>query len=640
MTWRAFIIGLLAVAVLCLVDVYAGLAKGYGDLTISCFPSAPVLALVLLAVFIGPLVKLVRREWAFRQSELMLVWCMVIVGSAIPGDGLGSFWYSVVAGGPYFARRADVQWTNDGSLTFAPNALVLSKDPKSVPAIQYFEKSEEGRVPWRVWTRPLLSWAAFYVPMFLAVLFMCAILRRQWVESERLMFPLASVPLEFSEGSAEGGLLPAVFSNHAFMGGLLACAILRFLSAVPLFFGAKSAWSLSLPLADMVQGTPLEPMSLSNSSLSYVSIGFGYLVPADVSLSVWLFFLFARVELLAGHWLAIPSAEGGTWSKLMRWQQLGCNIMFVIGMLYLARRHLWAVVRKGLWLSRGDEDAQEPVRYFWAFWGFVLTMALCVGWHCYFGMPVLLATYGLLLLFSWFLAYARVVAQGGLYIARPMWQLQDAVQSTTGRLGGSGAFLMSAHQNMLLYGATIMLAPVAMDSFRISSVFTRRKRLFIIALTCSILVALVATSYMVLKQAYGMGALNFDFTWATSRVPFYVFDGAQRIVKNPSESAQPYLGCFSLGFVLTAVVMFMRARFYWWPIHPIGLLACNSGAAHYIWIPFLMGWATKVAIMKLAGGHMLRTVRHFFIAFIIGEVFVGGLSTAISTISHGSVPGF
>jgi hypothetical protein len=640
MTWRAFIIGLLAVGAVCLVDVYAGLAKGYGGLTGSCFPSAPVLALVVLAVFLGPLIKLVRREWAFRQSELMLVWCMVIVGSAIPGDGLGSFWYSVVAGGPYFARRADVQWTSDGSLTFAPDALVLSKDPKSVPARQYFEKSEEGRVPWRVWARPLLSWAAFYVPMFLAVLFMCAILRRQWVESERLMFPLASVPLEFSEGSAEGGLLPGLFSNRAFIGGLVACAVLRFLSAIPLFFGAANPWSISLPLYDMVQGTPLEPMSLDNFSLSYTSIGFGYLVPTDVSLSVWFFFLFARTELLAGRWLAIPSAEGGSWSKLMSWQQLGCNIMFVIGMLYLARRHLWAVVRKALRLSRGDEDAQEPVRYFWAFWGFVLSMAFCVAWHRYFGMPVLLATYGLLLLFCWFLAYARVVAQGGLYIARPMWHLQDAVQSTTGRLGGSGAFLMSAHENMLLYGATIMLAPVAMDSFRISSVFTRRKRLFIVALTCSILVALVATSYMVLKQAYGMGALNFDFTWATSRVPFYVFDWSQRIIKQPSQSAQPYLGCFSLGFVLTAIVMFMRARFYWWPIHPIGLLACNSYAAQRIWVPFLLGWTTKIAIMKLAGGHMLRTVRHFFIAFIIGEVFISGLSTAISTISQGTVPGF
>lgn len=640
MTWRAFIIGLLAVVGVCLVDVYSGLVRGYGGLTYTCFPSAPVLALVVLAVLIGPLIRLVRREWALRQSELMLVWCMVIVACAIPGDGLGAFWYSVVAGGPYMARRSDVNWTDDGSLTLVPNALVLSKDPKSVAARQYFEGSPGGRVPWHVWARPLVSWAAFLVPMYLAVFFMCAILRRQWVEVERLMFPLASVPLEFSEGSGEGGLLPRLFSNRAFLAGLVACAAMRLLSSIPLLIGAEQGWSINVPLADIVQGTPLEPMSLDNFSLSYTAIGFGYLVPADVSLSVWFFFLFSRIELQAAHWLAVPSAEGGSWSKLMRWQQLGANIMFVIGLLYLARRHLWAVVRKALRPSRGTEDGAEPVGHSWAFWGFVLSLAWCVAWHRYFGMSALLAAYTMLLLFCWYVAYARIVAQGGLYIARPMWLLEDVVQSTTGRLGGSGAVMVSAHAYMLMYGSTIMLAPVAMDSFRISSVFARRKRLFIVALTCSILVALIATSYMVLKQAYGMGALNFDFTWATNRVPFYVFDSSQRIIKHPTQSAQPYMGCFSLGFVLTGITMFMRGRFYWWPIHPIGFLACNSYAAQRIWLPFFLGWLTKVGIMRFSGGRMLRAARYFFIAFIVAEAFISGLSTAISAITHGAVPSF
>lgn len=640
MTWRAFIIGLLAVVGLCLADVHTGLARGYGGFTWTCFPSAAVLALVVLAVLIGPLIKLIRRQWAFRQAELMLVWCMVIVACAIPGDGLGSFWYSIVAGGPYMAGRADLHWTEDGSLTHVPDALVLSKDPKDVAARQYFQGSETGRVPWRLWVRPILSWAAFLVPMYLAVLFMCAILRRQWVEGERLMFPLASVPLEFTEESAQQGWLPWLFHRRAFMGGLIACVAVRLLSAVPLFFGASSGWSVQLPLAEMVQGTPLQNMALDNFALSYTAVGFGYFVPTDVSLSVWFFFLFSRLELLTGHWMGMPSAGGGTYSKLMSWQQLGSNIVFVIGMLYLARRHLWAVLRKALRLSRGTEDAQEPVSYAWAFWGFVLSMGFCVAWHRYFGVSALLAAYAMLLLFCWFVAYARVVAQGGLYIARPMWLLQDVVHSTTGRLGGAGAVIVSAHTNMLMYGASIMMAPVAMDAFRISSVFKRRKRLFIIALTCSILVAMAATSYIVLREAYGMGAQNFDFTWATNRVPYYVYQWSQEIIKQPAQSVEPYPGPFSLGFVLTGIVMFMRARFYWWPIHPIGSLACNSYAAQRIWVPFLLGWMIKVGIMKLAGGQMLRDARHFFIAFIIADVFIGGLSTAVSAITHGAVPSF
>jgi len=639
-TWRAFIIGLAAIVAVCLVEVYSGVARGYGGITYTCLPSAAVLVLVILAALVNPIVKLLRRAWAFRQGELILIWCMVICACVIPGDGLGAFWYSVLAGGPYMARRADREWEDNGSLSVVPADLVLSKDPKSVAARQYFESAEEGRVPWRVWVRPLVCWSLFYVPLFLAVLLMCAMLRRQWVEVEHLMFPLARIPLEFSEGSSGGGLLPRLFANRAFMLGVIACTAFRFVRALPIFFGAQSAWNISVPLRTIFSETPLQYMDFHDFSLNFMAIGFGYLVPTDVSLSVWLFFLFSRVELLTAHSWAIPSAQGGTYSSLMRWQQLGSNVVFIGGMVWIARRHLWAVVRRALRISDGNEDAAEPVPYFWAFWGFVLAVAFCIAWHMYYGVAMWVAVYGLALLFCWFFAYARVVAQGGLYIARPMYLLQDVIHSTTGRLSGSGAVLMSAHQNMLLYGANIMLAPVAMDSFRLSDALGKRKRLFVPAIMCGLLVAMLATSYMFLKQAYGYGAVNFAYSWATQRVPYYVFEWSDRIIKQPRQAAHPFYGAFSFGFVLTGLIMFMRARFHWWPIHPIGLLACNSYAAQRIWLPFLLGWLTKVCIMKFSTGQRLRAGRFFFIAFIITEVFFSGISTGVSIATSGAIPQF
>ena len=126
MSWRAFIIGLLAVVAVSLVEVYSGVVHGYGGITSTCLPPAAVLVLVLLAVGVNPLIKLVRRAWAFRQAELMLIWCMVLCACVVPGDGLGAFWYSVLAGGPYMARRADLQWedidtdsTTQVSITFS-----------------------------------------------------------------------------------------------------------------------------------------------------------------------------------------------------------------------------------------------------------------------------------------------------------------------------------------------------------------------------------------------------------------------------------------------------------------------------------------------------------------------------------------
>jgi len=70
------------------------------------------------------------------------------------------------------------------------------------------------------------------------------------------------------------------------------------------------------------------------------------------------------------------------------------------------------------------------------------------------------------------------------------------------------------------------------------------------------------------------------------------------------------------------------------------LLACNSWHAHRLWFPFLLGWLTKASIMKFSGGQMLRAVRYFFIAFIITEVFISGVSALICTVTKGAVPLF
>ncbi len=635
MTWRAFLIGLVAVAGMCLLDVYSGVVKGYGGFGGSYFPGSAVLVLVLLAVIVNGFMKLVRRAWALTQTELMLVWCMALV--AAPTAGM----HPVLAGAPYMARRPDLYWEDDGALTATPEALVLSKDPKSVAAQQYFEGATEGRVPWRVWATPLAHWGVFIVLTYAAILFMCAILRHQWVDVERLMFPLARIPLEFTEGSAERGLLPAALGDRAFLAGLTASVVFRFVRAVPLLFGATRPWPLTIPLADVFRETPLASMEFFNIDLWPTAIGFAYLVPADISLGVWLFYLFGRVELHVGKWLAIPVAGQGTWGPMLRWQQFGANLAFVIGMAYLARRHLWAVLRKAMGLSHGSEDAEEPVSYRVAFWGFVLAIAGCVGWLCHYGMSTAMAVAAMALMFCWYVASARIVAQGGVYITRGNWLLADALHGTTGGLAGSGA--VTATYLTLLLSSMPVLSPLAMDAFRISAVFKRRRRLFVLSLAAAILVALVANHYMMLKQAYTVGALNFaGGLWFTREGAIWVFSQAQAIITEPGQSSQFYWGSFSIGALMTAFLMIMRGRFYWWPLHPIGLIVSASGSSdsNRIWFPFLLGWLTKVAIMKFAGGPMLSATRRFFVAFILTEVFLSGLAVVTTLVSGGAVPAF
>ena len=59
----------------------------------------------------------------------------------------------------------------------------------------------------------------------------------------------------------------------------------------------------------------------------------------------------------------------------------------------------------------------------------------------------------------------------------------------------------------------------------------------------------------------------------------FVFDPVrvQRIITQPAQSARAYPGPLAMGIAGMSFMMFMRARFYWWPIHSMGLLRESPG---------------------------------------------------------------
>jgi hypothetical protein len=639
-TWRAFIIGVLFVAGISLLEPWMSFAKGWGGFSATAFPGGAVLVLVILTLGANVLLKLVRRGWELARAELMLVWCMIIVGATFSGDAFARFWYSFIAAPPYLAQRPDVAWADGGALTYAPPGLVLSKNPWSTAATLYFE-GRASRVPWSYWITPLAHWAVFFLLLYLAIFFLFAILRRQWVESERLMFPLARVPLEFSEGSAGGGLLPPLVKRRGFVLGAIFTLALRLLMASPLFFGAQNRMALSLPMQDILSGTPLAPMGFENIDLWPEAVGFAFLVPADVSLSIWFFYFFSRAELQVLYWVGRGDL-GSTYGPLQQWQQAGAYIAFTLGMLFMARRHLIAVAGRALGLRKLD-DAREPVRYRVAFFGLLLSVAGCLAWYVYHGMRVGTAAAIFALLMCWYLVYARAVAQAGLYVARTVWRLPEFVHGISGGTAFSppGAVIATMQDTLLLTGGTAFLAPMAANAFRIGEVFKEgRRRLLVPVMMCAFLIAMVCSTWTALNTAYHLGGANYGDTWAQTSEAKARWDVAQSIITQPNQLAQTHLGSLSIGLFGMSFLMFMRARFYWWPVASIGLLSCSSWHANRLWLPFLLGWMFKVGILKLGGGRTLRHARDFFIALIIVEATMDIVSSLVRLATGGAVPGF
>jgi len=636
MTWRAFVIGIVAVAVLSAVTPYNDFGRGNTLLTGNHFPVGAFFVLVLLTFGVNLLLKLIRRAWAFRRSELMWVWCMMTVAATVPSSGLMRNYFPVVAAPAYYANRADFRW-KETVVPAAPPALVLSKDLHSPAVYTFFEGtggSGETRIPWRQWARPTVSWGIFVALFYMATLCMCGLLRKQWVESERLMFPLARVPLELAEGSASTQILPNILRSKAFWVAVAAMAAIDSLRVLPILMGKDSGVSLTLPLNRLLAGSDLRYASFGDAPLYPMAVGFAFLLPAHISFSIWLFRILTRFEFLTNYWLGLPHIHD--YVPFTAWQQAGAFIAFTAGMLWMTRRHLYTVFSKAVGLDRTVDDSSEPIGYRTSFWGLVLSFVGMVAWSWYFEMSPAIAAVVIALMFCVLLIHTRVVCQGGLFFTGHAWNVPNFVHGLTGAYAFSAPAAVVAQMQSAIFmgGVREALSPYAMNALRISSVFGRKRRWFLPVMLLTLLVAIIFAGWSSMLVNYHYGAYNIYNNWGSTALPKATFNRAERMILNPEGSVERSFPGLAAGMGTMGALLLLQSRLHWWPIHPIGFLMPIGYVMRVMWLSFFLGWLIKSCILRFGGGRMLRSGRNFFLGVIVTEAFVVGLCAVVGLVSE------
>ena len=234
------------------------------------------------------------------------------------------------------------------------------------------------------------------------------------------MFAVARVPLEFTAGSSNGRLLPPAMCTTPFVVGALLTFLFGLARLSPLLVGAAEGWRVRMPLWEALHEFDWSYVTTSDGRVFPLAIGFAFLVPSDVSFSVWFFYLFVYGQAVVAYGLGRP-LEGGRSGAFTLWQQAGAFITLAVGLFWMARRHLWTVVRKAFGRARDTDDSGEPIGFRLGFWGLLLSVAGLIGWNLWFGMGFWAALALVALTFSLVLVHSRVVAQGGLFFTQQFW---------------------------------------------------------------------------------------------------------------------------------------------------------------------------------------------------------------------------
>ena len=436
MTFRSVVLGIVVVMAIVMGAPYSIWMVRSSEITWSYFPTSAGFCFVVI-LLANALVWWMRPTWALRPAELATIVIMGLAATGIPTFIVGTL--LAIISSPYYGATPENDWAGNIH-PYLPDWVVPRADSDAMR--WFYEGLPKGQaLPFEVWIGPLFWLLSLILTVYFACFCLVVIFRRQWVEHERLVFPLMEMPrLLIDDNGRE-----IVRSKGFWIGAAIPLGMLLFNIIGSFYIGFPKInfnHAISLQLS-----REFPTISLM---LYFPVIGFMYLVSTSVSFSIVFFYLVAVVQEgitnRIGYDVRRPDAF--VWGmQSLSWQAWGGFTAMVLLSLWMARGHLVAVVRQALGGRRTIDDREEMVSYRTAVCGFIAALVYILGWLWRSGMDLHIAA---LFIFGALVAYygiTRLVVQAGVYFLTPPVGAQAFALAITGtgiggaQFGGTGDFL-------------------------------------------------------------------------------------------------------------------------------------------------------------------------------------------------------
>ncbi|HIM57437.1 MAG TPA: hypothetical protein EYM39_12100 [Candidatus Latescibacteria bacterium] len=619
-TLRSVLAGLLLCSLIGVGAPYANMVIR-GSTLFYDFSTAGALFLFFILVGVANvLFKVALPFLALGRRELIVVYIMMIVASAIPTMGLTEYLLPIISGAHYYATPEN-EW-----VTLIHPYVREWMVPQSAQAVKWFyEGAPRGMgVPWAVWARPLCWWGILLLALYLVMVSFMVIIRRQWMERERLIYPIVQVPIELVREGDAPSLLPPFFRDPVMWAGFLIPAVVSSLNALHTYFNFIPAVSLTTSIPIFRNTVNLD------FRLSFPMLGFSYLINLDIAFSLWFFNWVAKAIRGSLNILGIASTEklgiyGVSTEPILAHQGQGAIFVLVLFGLWLGRRHLADVFRKAF---RGDasvDDSREIMSYRGAVFTFLVGLVVMVGWLWLSGLPLWAAAATLILAILIFIGLTRVVVECGVATAVGPMIASSVLVSGTGSalLGPVGMVGMAYTYVWCADIRTFVMASCAHGLKLAEDLGSNRRPLFWLILL-AVVASVVGSVWSVLVICYEYGGINLSgwFFGGGVRAPFeYV------AVKLNAPTLPNWEGWIHtlVGGGVMAALMLARHHLLWWPLHPTGYPIGAVWLMDRLWLSIFMAWLLKVLVMKYGGPVLYRRIRPFFLGLIFGQFVISGV---------------
>ena len=622
-TGRALAVGLLCVAATVVfihwAELVLGGERGHSALANTSIPVGAFFALtVVLACNAG--VRLAFPRHALTQRELILVYILCASATVITSSGGVHFLVPTLTAPWYFATPEN-RWAEfQGYIPrwFSPH------DPAQIRP--FYEG--QAAVPWGAWAPGLMAWFFFSLTFGVVTLCLCAIVRRQWVRHEKLTFPTVYVPLYTTSGRA-------FWLNRLVWVGFAIPFLIGTLNTLNLNFPALPKLEVrSIDLSPALAGRPwnyLQPLSLS--FYPFVT-GIAYLLSLEVTFSSVFFFWFAKLQQLVGGttgWNQWGSGQVFSKFPFLEHQGAGAFVAFAFLSLWAGRAHYGALLRRALARRQAPREGADAGDSPLPVWGLVLGLVLLLIFCLSAGTSLLPLAALLVLSLVYMTAATRIRAEtGNAWLFGPAVDPNLVMMAVAGsRAYGVADLTIMAHlSNISSFDLRCLAMPHQLDGFKLADECRLPAGRLAAAMVGALALALGVAFTSGLWIWYRFGALAKLDNWRTlsGRRPFEQLQSYLQNRTGPDWHGDAFM---LVGAAFTTLLMAFRTKFLWWPLHPVGYALANTYTMDKVWVPFLIAWVAKAAVLRYGGPKLYQRLLPLFLGLIAGDLFNGGFWTLV-----------
>ena len=644
---RAVVIGLLLLVLVSFVTVYADLVIKQIQIGILQFAPAAV-GMLLIVVVVNRLLRRVARRFLLSASDVFIIYAMLLIGTLLSSRGLVEKLIPSLVALNYYATEEN-RWREMFYHNIPP--WLVAFDPrgglKQDVARDFYEGLHDGEpIPWGRWLPPLVCWGGMVGCVLGVFLCLSSLLRRQWAENEKLVFPLVHMPLHVIQ---EETAAPFFRNRLTWMGFALPASIFL-LNGLHVLFPPVPQIRLEQNLTQYLTSRPWNGMYSTTIYCSFAAIGFSYFLSSDLLFSLWFFFLLTRLQdVVATAYGLTPEAMPLYPTRLyIGYQVLGAYLVLAGYLFRTGWPHFRKVFRRAISLfhpsplrTEAWEDREEMLPPRVAAWGVVVGSLGAIWWCVQAGMSWWLAAVEMgMYLFIVAVVMARSVAEAGLLMTETSFRPIDLVVLFTSkyRLGGGNLTVLAFLDAVFTRDLRGVLLSSFLDDQKMAENLRFQQRHLLVALVLAILAGLVCATYFSLTLIYRHGNITL-YTYPNANALWAIQDAAAAMqVEESGSPARPLF--FGIGLLFTLFLVAMRTLYVWWPFHPLGYALCASWSLIVFWFPIFVTWLLKSLILRYGGMKLYRQAMPFFLGLIMGEFTLAVFWATFSCLTQLPAPFF